>query len=74
MSTETAKIEQLQKGSQITETEFFVFFFFLRFYLFMRDTEKGGNRQREKEVPCGELDVGLIPGPQDQALGQRLNH
>ena len=39
-------------------------FFFLRFYLFMRDTERErqGHRQREKQAPCREPDVGLDPG------------
>ena len=33
----------------------------------MRDTE----RQREKQAPCKELDVGLDPGSRDHALGRR---
>ena len=33
-------------------------------YLFMRDTERGRDRQREKQVSCGEPDVGLDPGIQ----------
>ena len=42
---------------------FFFFFNFLkRFYLFMRDTERGRDRQREKQAPCREPDVGLDPG------------
>ena len=38
-------------------------FFFLRFYLFIHERyrEKQRHRQREKEVPCGEPDVGLNP-------------
>ena len=41
-------------------------------YLFMRDTEK----EREKQAPCREADVGLDPGLQDHALNQSqtLNH
>ena len=38
-------------------------FFFLRFYLFMRDTERRQrHRQREKQAPCREPDAGLYPG------------
>ena len=36
-------------------------FFFLRFYLFMRDREGQRHRQREKQAPCGEPVVGLDP-------------
>ena len=39
--------------------------FFLRFYLFMRDTERERerqrHRQREKQAPIREPDVGLDP-------------
>ena len=37
--------------------------FFLKdlIYLFMRDREKGRDRQREKQVPCREPDSGLNP-------------
>ena len=37
----------------------------------MRDRERQRHRQREKRVPCGEPEVGLIPGPWDHALGRR---
>ena len=39
-------------------------FFFLRFCLFIRDTEreKQKHRQREKQAPCREPDMGLNPG------------
>ena len=46
-------------------------FFFKRFYLFMRDTQRQRHRQREKQAPCREPDVGLNPGPPDHALSQR---
>ena len=38
--------------------------------------EREGQRQREKEAPCRELDMGLDPGTQDHALSRRqmLNH
>ena len=34
-------------------------------YLFMRDKrrERGRDRQREKQAPCREPDMGLHPGP-----------
>ena len=35
----------------------------------MRDTERQRRRQREKQAPCREPDVGLIPGLQDHAPG-----
>ena len=40
------------------------FFLFLRFYLFIheRHTERGRDRQREKQAPRRELDVGFNPG------------
>ena len=40
-------------------------------YLFMRDRERQRYRQREKQASCREPDVGLDPGPQDHAPGQR---
>ena len=42
-------------------------------YLFMRDRERWGqrHRQREKQVPCREPNVGLNPEPWDHALSQR---
>ena len=39
--------------------------FFLKDYLFMRDTER--ERQREKQAPCREPDVGLDPRTRGQA-------
>ena len=45
--------------------------FLKRFYLFIhkRHTRRQRHRQREKQAPCREPDVGLDPGLQDQALG-----
>ena len=45
-------------------------------YLFMRDTQRQRHRQKEKQAPCEEPDVGLDPGPRDQLLSRRqmLNH
>ena len=45
----------------------------------MRDTERGRDRQREKQAPCGEPDAGLnprIPGsqPELKADAQPLSH
>ena len=49
----------------------FVFCFFLRFYLFMRDMERERqkHRQREKQVHAGSLMWDSISELQDQALG-----
>ena len=46
-------------------------YIFLRFYLFMIDTqrERQRHRQREKQAPCREPDTDSILGLQDQALG-----
>ena len=46
--------------------------FFLLFYLFIHERY----RQREKQAPCREPDVGLTLGLQDHALGrsQTVNH
>ena len=49
-------------------------------YLFMRDTERRQrHRQREKQSPCREPDVGLDPGalgshPEPKADTQPLSH
>ena len=55
--------------------------FFLTVYLFMRDTERGRqrHRQREKQAPCREPDVGLDPltlgsRPEPKADSQPLSH
>ena len=45
-----------------TSKEFFFIFFKDFINLFMRDREGQGHRQREKEAPCREPDVGLDPG------------
>ena len=42
------------------------FFFFLRLYLFMRDTE------REKQAPCREPDMGLDPGSPGSGPGLKV--
>ena len=50
-------------------------FFFKDFiYLFMRDTER--ERQREKQAPCREPDMGLDPGSPESHPGPKvaLNH
>ena len=51
---------------------------FLKKILFIRERtiERGRDRQREKQAPCREPDVGLDPGTRDHALSQRqtLNH
>ena len=41
-----------------------LFIFKIFIYLFMRDTEREGqrHRQREKQAPCRVPDVGLSPG------------
>ena len=43
--------------------EIFLSFFFFKIYLFMRDThtERQRHRQREKQAPCREPDMGLDP-------------
>ena len=45
----------------------------------MRDTERDRDRQREKQAPCGEPDMGLDPrtlgsGPELKADAQPLSH
>ena len=37
----------------------------------MRERERGGDRQREKQAPCREPKVGLDPGSWDHTLSQR---
>ena len=50
-----------------------IFFFFLRFYLFIHERHKARvrerERQREKQAPCREPMWDSIPGHEDQALG-----
>ena len=45
----------------------------------MRDTERQRHRQREKQAPCGDPDVGLNPRtpisrPKQKAYAQPLSH
>ena len=60
-----------------------VFFFFLRFYLFihkrLRERKRQRNRQREKQDPRREPDAELDPGttrscPEPKADAQPLSH
>ena len=57
-----------------------LFFFSKDFiYVFMRNTERQGHRQRKKQAPCREPDVGLDPrilrsGPGLKADAQPLSH
>ena len=62
-------------------TEALVCIFFKDFiYLFRRDTERErerqGHRQKEKQAPCRETDVGLDPGSPGSRPGLKavLNH
>ena len=45
-------------------------------YLLMRDTQRQRHRQREKQAPCRESDVGLYPGSPGSRPGLKavLNH
>ena len=58
----------------------FVCFVFFKIYLFIqREKERQRLRQREKQAPCGEPDVGLNPGtpgpsPELKADAQPLSH
>ena len=52
---------------------------FKKLYLFMRDTEKEAETQREKQALCGDPDVGLDPrtrGSRSELKGdaQPLSH
>ena len=46
----------------LSSKDFFVLFFKDFIYLFTRDTVRQRHRQRERQAPCGEPDVGLYPG------------
>ena len=49
-----------------------IFFFFLRFYLFIHDRHREKERQRQKQAPCREPDAGLDPGT--PKAGKPLSH
>ena len=56
-----------------------IFFKDLLIYLFMRDTERGRHRQREKQAPCRKPDMGLNPRtpesrPEPKTDAQPLSH
>ena len=60
-----------------------MFFFFLRFYLFIderyRERERQRHRQREKQAPCGEPHAGFDPRtlgscPEPKVDAQPLSH
>ena len=68
-----------QKETQTVVVMINTWIFFLRFSLFMRGTERQKHRQREKQAPQGEPDVGLnlrtrrsLPEP--KADSQPLSH
>ena len=59
----------------------YIFLFFKRFYLFMRDThrDRQRHRQREKQAPCRGPNARLDPGtpgslPEPKADSQPLSH
>ena len=57
----------------------FCLVFFLRFYLLMRNTQRQKHREREKQAPWKEPDVGLNPRtpgscPEPNVDAQPLNH
>ena len=54
-----------------TALNFQVAFFFLRFYLFIHERESQRHRQREKQAPCREPDMGLDPGSPGSHLGPK---
>ena len=64
--------------SVILMTPIFIFFNFLKFYLFIheRHRERQRHRQREKQAPCREPDVGLDPRTPGSRPGLKvaLNH
>ena len=76
MPTEISNVISLFK---INHCIFIVFRIFLKdfIYLFMRDTERGRNRQREKQAPHREPDAELDPRTlrsQHEPKAQPLSH
>ena len=45
--------------------------FFLKIYFFIHERQRERHRQRDKQAPCREPNVGLDPRAQDHALGER---
>ena len=50
-------------------------YIFKKIYLFMRDTQRQGqrHRQRGKQAPCRKPDVGLKPGTPGSCPGPKAN-
>ena len=68
------KSERYIHRSKLSTWKDFFFFNFKDFiYLFVRDTprEKQRHRQREKQAPCREFDVGLDPGTPGSCTGPK---
>ena len=53
---------------------FKISFFFFNLFVYEIHRKRGRDRQREKQAPCREPNVGFIPGLRDHILSQRLNH
>ena len=65
-SLNRSKVGLIDYRRDLAKTTQQLWFFFLRFYLFIherqRDRERQRHRQREKQTLCREPDVGLNPG------------
>ena len=68
-------------GPYVKDKVVLLYFFFKRFYLLIheRHRERQRPRQKEKQAPCGEPDVGLDPRtpgshPELKADAQPLSH
>ena len=68
----TRKVKSMGKCAKVTILSINLGICFLKI-LFMRDTERQRHRQKEKQAPCREPDVGLDPGTPRSCLGPKAD-
>ena len=63
------RVEHMSRAWTVGFFPGLLFIYFLRFYLFIHERQTQRERQRHKQAPCRELDLGLDPRSPGSGLG-----